>query len=109
MFSEGGEVVKQGTWLYAGEIVCELRILRRGWNYGSGDYEDEKMSEKIKKESFITPNMVSTNSTEYKTRAGGYESLEEAMTAATLATLWHNFLADLISTFRGINAHSNDP
>jgi hypothetical protein len=87
MFSEDWEVVKQGTWLYAGEIVCELRILRHGWNYGSGDYEDEEDVREDKEGEFYYIEYASpTNSTEYKTRAGGYESLEEAMTAATLAT-----------------------
>jgi len=42
MPSEDWEVVKQGTWLYANEIVCDLRILKHGWNYGSGYYEDEE-------------------------------------------------------------------
>src|SRR5215813_1213413 len=42
MPGEDWEVVKQGTWLYTDEIVCGLRILRHGWYYGSGDYEDEE-------------------------------------------------------------------
>ena len=87
MSSEDLEVVKQGTWLYPDEIVCELRILRHGWNYGSNDYEaEENFREDREGEFYYVEYGSPTNPTEYKTRVGGYESLEEAMTAATLAT-----------------------
>jgi hypothetical protein len=87
MSSDDWEVVKQGTWLYANEIVCDLRILKHGWNYGSGDYEDEEdVREDQEGEFFYIEYDSPTNSTDYKTRVGGYESLEEAMTAALLAT-----------------------
>jgi hypothetical protein len=86
MSSEDWEVVKQGTWLYANEIVCDLRILRHCWNYGSGDYEDEKdIREDQAGEFYYIEYGSPTNPTEYKSRAGSYESLEEAMSAATLA------------------------
>jgi hypothetical protein len=35
-----GEVVKTGTWLYANEIPCDVRIVRTEGRPGSGDYED---------------------------------------------------------------------
>ncbi len=31
---------KTGTWLYADNVLCEVRIVRRHTLYGSGDYED---------------------------------------------------------------------
>jgi hypothetical protein len=34
------EPTKSGTWLYAGSILCEVRIVRHHTLYGSGDYED---------------------------------------------------------------------
>jgi hypothetical protein len=87
MSDEDWVVVKQGAWLYADEIVCGLRILRHGLNYGSGDYEDEENIREDREGEFYYVEYGSpTNPTEYKTRVGGYESLEEAMTAATLAT-----------------------
>jgi hypothetical protein len=87
MSSEDWEVVKQGTWLYADEIVCGLRILRHGWNYGSGDYEDEENIREDREGEFYYVEYGSpTNPTEYKTRIGGYKSLEEAVTATILAT-----------------------
>jgi len=87
MPSEDWEVVKQGTWLYANEIVCDLRILKHGWNYGSGDYEDEEdIREDHEGEFYYVEYSSPANPTEYRSRAGGYNSLEEAMKAATSAT-----------------------
>lgn len=34
------EPIKRGTWLYAGSVPCEVRIVRHHTLYGSGDYED---------------------------------------------------------------------
>ena len=37
----GGEtVVKSGTYLYAGSVLCDLRIILRPVRYGTGDHED---------------------------------------------------------------------
>jgi hypothetical protein len=33
--------VMRGTWLYAGRVPCEVRIVRHRTLYGSGDHEDE--------------------------------------------------------------------
>jgi hypothetical protein len=35
-----GELVLEGSWLYAGTTRCRIAIVRRGTWYGSGDYED---------------------------------------------------------------------
>jgi hypothetical protein len=32
--------IKWGTWLYAGSIPCEVRIVKHHTFYGTGDYED---------------------------------------------------------------------
>lgn len=37
---EGANPVMRGTWLYAGSIPCEVRIVRHHILYGTGDYED---------------------------------------------------------------------
>ena len=36
----GDAVVRRGTFLYAGEVVCHVRIVRSSTRFGSGDYED---------------------------------------------------------------------
>ena len=38
--SDRGEVVLEGTWLYADEVPCRIAIVRRGTWYGTGDHED---------------------------------------------------------------------
>jgi hypothetical protein len=38
--TEQGEIVLEGTWLYAGETPCRIAIVRRGTWYGTGDHED---------------------------------------------------------------------
>jgi hypothetical protein len=87
MLGEDWQVIKQGTWLYAGETACDLRILKHGWNYGSGDDADEKdIREDREGEFYYIEYGSPTKPTEYKTRHGGYETLEEAMTAAISAT-----------------------
>ena len=37
---EDAEPIKRGTWLYAGSVPCEVRIVRHHTLYSSGDYED---------------------------------------------------------------------
>jgi hypothetical protein len=34
------EVVLHGTWLYAGEILCDVQIIHTNFRPGSGDYKD---------------------------------------------------------------------
>ena len=37
---EASPPVQFGTWLYAGSVPCEVKIVRHHTLYGSGDYED---------------------------------------------------------------------
>jgi hypothetical protein len=36
-----GPIVRRGTFLYADEALCHLRIVRSDVAFGTGDYEDE--------------------------------------------------------------------
>jgi len=40
MWWDDAPVVKRGTWLYDGTVLCEVRIVQHHLLYGSGDYED---------------------------------------------------------------------
>ena len=40
ILQEGQAVVKTGTFLYDGQITCDVVIVRGPICYGSGDYED---------------------------------------------------------------------
>ena len=48
-----GQVLRQGTWLYANEVVCDIRIVRHDWRYGTADYEDPPDVREDCKESFF--------------------------------------------------------
>jgi hypothetical protein len=37
---EETQPTRAGVWLYAGEVPCEVRIVRHHTLYGTGDYED---------------------------------------------------------------------
>jgi hypothetical protein len=37
---DANSVVLRGTWLYAGSVPCEVRIVRSSVRHGSGDTED---------------------------------------------------------------------
>ncbi len=38
--SETEQIVREGTFLYDGERLCKVRIVRVGFRPGSGDHED---------------------------------------------------------------------
>jgi hypothetical protein len=85
--TEDWEMVRHGTWLYAGEAICSLRILKHGWYYGSGDSEDEESIREDREGEFYYVEYGSpTNPTEYKVGGGCFNSLEEAMKSVQEAT-----------------------
>jgi len=81
-----GEVVKQGTWLYADEVICDIRILKRGWRYGTGDYEDPPAVREERKGEFYYIEFGSTVKRGEYASGGCHESLAEALNAAESAT-----------------------
>ena len=87
------EIVKQGTWLYAGEVVCDLRVVKSAYRYGSGDYEDEPAVREDEPGEFYYVQYGST------ARRGSYpaasrccasieEALDEARTATHGTVVW---------------------
>ena len=82
-----GEVVKQGTCLYADEVICDIRILKHGWCYGSGDYEDPPAVREDRQGEFFYIQFGSiVKRGEYPSSRGCHESLAEALNAAESAT-----------------------
>lgn len=80
-------IIKQGTWLYAGEVVCDIRILKHGWFYGSGDYEDEEgVREDRPGEYYYIEYSAAGERGVYRGPHGGYASLEEALWEAAVST-----------------------
>lgn len=81
------QVIKQGTWLYANEVICSLRITKRDFLPGTGDWQDEPQvaDDQIGEVYFIEyapPNEPDC----FKSRSIGYHSLEEAIDATRAAT-----------------------
>jgi hypothetical protein len=87
--TEDWEVVKEGKWFYAGEVICDLRILKHGWYFGSGDYENEESIRENREGEFYYVEYGSiTKSTKYEAGGSCFNSLEEAMKSVQSAT--HN-------------------
>ncbi len=89
MSSDDWEIIKDGTWLYAGEVTCRIFILKHGWRYGSADYEDpEELSEDKEGEFYYVEYCSVPNPLEYKIKFGDFTSLAEAIELARTET--HN-------------------
>jgi hypothetical protein len=86
MTSADWQVVKTGTWLYAGEVPCTVSILKHGWAYGTGDYEDEPEDRDDREGEFSYVEYHAPNHTgESRSRIGAFDLLDEAVQAAVLA------------------------
>lgn len=81
------EEVKRGSWLYAGEVRCKVRILKGNIRYGSGDYEDPPEIRDDQEGEFYAIEYTSPAHTGgYKAGGGTCLSLEEAMQHVVIAT-----------------------
>ena len=79
-------VVKQGTFLYAGAIVCDIRILKTDLRPGTGDQEDPPAWRDDQEGEFFTIQYGSTTARgEFSAGGGWFASLEEAMDQARAA------------------------
>jgi hypothetical protein len=77
------QVVKEGIFLYAGEVECDIKIVRSPIRYGSGDYEDPpEIQYDIACETFYIWFGSTTERGVFNSVGGGYPSLKAAMTAA---------------------------
>jgi hypothetical protein len=85
--SEDWVVIKTGTWLLAAEVICDIRILKHGWCYGSGDYEDDPEWRDDKEGEFYYIEYGAAGERGvFRSRSGCYESLDDAMDAAGAST-----------------------
>ena len=91
------KIVATGTFLYAGTIECDLRIVFGPIRYGSGDYEDES---EIANDSVADTYYVQYGSTTqrgiFNAGGGSFPSLAEARSAVEAApgigptVRWHS-------------------
>jgi hypothetical protein len=81
-----GDVVLEGTWLYAGGISCRIAIVRRGTLYGTGDYEDPpEVAEDRQVEAFEVLYTAAGEPDRFSSGGGQFPSLELARAAAEAA------------------------
>ena len=74
---------RQGTFLYDGTVVCDVRIVRTEVRYGSGDYEDPPEEAEDQPGPWFYIEWGSTTKRgEYPAGGGGYPTIAEAMMGA---------------------------
>lgn len=84
--SSYGSVVKLGTFLYAGAVECDVRIVFSPVRFGSGDFEDPvEVREDIAAPTFYVEYGSTTERGIFNTGGGGYPSLAAAEAAAQTA------------------------
>jgi hypothetical protein len=82
----GEIVVMVGTFLYAGEIECDIRIVRSPVLYGSGDHQDPpEIQNDQEREAFYVQYGSTSERGVFNAGSGAFLSLAEAMAGATLA------------------------
>jgi len=82
----GEKVVATGTFMYAGEVECDLRIVFNSVRHGSGDHEDEpEIAGDELSNTFYVQYGSSTQRGVFTAGGGGYPSLAEARLAAEAA------------------------
>ncbi len=97
MLLENETVVLEGTFLYDGEVECDIRIVRSPVRYGSGDYEDAaEIRDDVEEETFYIEYGSTTQRGAFNAGGGGYKSLAEAIAGAEVtpgvgpSIRWHN-------------------
>ena len=80
-----GEVsVQEGTFMYAAEVKCRLRVIQSSVLYGTGDAEDEpKVSRDQDVQCFYVDYGSPTDPTMFVARSQAFRSLQEALHAAS--------------------------
>jgi hypothetical protein len=76
-------VVQLGTYLYAGQTECDIRIVRAPVRYGTGDDEDTPdIANDQNEPTFYVEYGSATQRGTFASRSVGHPSLEAAMSAA---------------------------
>jgi hypothetical protein len=76
-------VVKRGTFLYAGSVECDLRIVHSPVRFGTGDYEDPSdVRDDVQVDTFYVEYGSTTHRGAFNAGGGGYPSIAEAVAAA---------------------------
>ena len=80
----GEVVVQEGTFLYAAEVECRLRVIHSPVLYGTGDVEDEpEVSQDQDIECFYVEYGATTDASTFVARSQAFHSLQEALHGAS--------------------------
>jgi len=75
-----GEIIRRGTWLYAGEVECDAQIVLCPICYGSGDLDDPpEFAEDILEPTYYLEFGSTTERGEFAASGGAYSTLEAAL------------------------------
>jgi hypothetical protein len=78
--SLGERVVQSGTFLYDGQVVCDLRIVLRPVRRGTGDHEDPpELSEDANQDTFYVEYGSTTSRGVFNAGGGGFATLDAAV------------------------------
>lgn len=76
-------IEKFGTFLYAGSVECDIRIIRSSTRFGSGDHEDPPdLRGDVEIETFSIEYGSTTDRCVFTAGGAAYSSLAEAIAAA---------------------------
>ena len=80
----GEVVVREGTFLYAAEVECRLRVVQSSVLYGTGDPEDApEVSQDQDVECFYIEYGSTTDPNRFVARSQAFHSLQEALHGAS--------------------------
>jgi hypothetical protein len=84
LLNQGEVVVKEGSFLYAAEVECRLRVIQSSVLYGTGDAEDEsEVSQDQDIECFYVEYGSTTNPTMFVARSRAFRSIQDALHGAS--------------------------
>jgi hypothetical protein len=79
----GQIIVQEGTYLYAGAVECEIRIVFSPIRYGTGDYEDQPdVANDIECSAYYVQYGSTTQRAVFNSGGASYLSLAEAIASA---------------------------
>jgi hypothetical protein len=77
------QIVKEGSFVYAESVQCEIRIVRTNVRFGSGDADDPpEVSEDRVTESYYVQYGSTTQRGVFTAGSGPFDSLPEALAGA---------------------------
>ncbi|MCM3905105.1 MAG: hypothetical protein ND866_25710 [Pyrinomonadaceae bacterium] len=84
---ENAEVVKVGTFLYDGTVICDIRIVKHNGRYGTGDpFDEPKFREDIEGEFYYIEFGSTVERGKFVSGSQALPSLEAAVREAEDAT-----------------------